>query len=221
MRNAPPAGFFAALIPVLLLTVSCASSESDTPPQGYASPAAVFEAYREARIKRDWSKIFFLLTPDAQNDALFEGYFECGIRDSKESNAILSKYGLDDASLKIPLRKEYQEKYGVDIATLDENSHGEATRTPPSLDRESVVEFVSAQVKDKVGFFGSVANLSRDIPVAPLGDLEQVVIHNDAATGGATMTTAPTLGEPPPVVDKTHKTFRFRRVNGGWLLDSL
>src|SRR5262249_10855370 len=51
------------LIPLFILTASCArqheSKPSSAQPSGiYATPVAVFDAYREARRKREWRKCF-------------------------------------------------------------------------------------------------------------------------------------------------------------------
>ena len=80
---------------------------------------------------------------------------------------------------------------------------------------------VAAHVKDKVGFFEEVAKLSEDRPISPVGELEQVTAQGDSATGHSKMSITPGPGESPPAVEKIDKTFRFRRINGGWLLDSL
>ena len=53
-------------------------------PKRYASPIAVFDAYRKARDKRDSRVVFSLLTPEVQNDAVFESFFACMEQGSKE-----------------------------------------------------------------------------------------------------------------------------------------
>ena len=95
------------------------------------------------------------------------------------------------------------------------------TFVPPPHDDQLWRDVVVANVKDKAGFFEAVAKLSEKDPVWPVGDLEQVVVQSDTATGRAKLTFVPSAGEPRPTVDKIDKTFKFRRVNGGWLLDSL
>jgi hypothetical protein len=186
----------------------------------YASPTAVFDAYREAREKRDWRKCFSLLTLEAQNDALFESFFACGMHDSKESRAILKKYGLDDAAVGDALRKKYKEKYGIDIDTAEGAA---SVALLGDSDRDLLVDVVAAHVKDRAGFFEAENNPFVEATVSPFGDLEQLVVHDDTATGRAA--TSSFHDETPPgeatrkVEDKIYKTFYFRRVNGGWLLD--
>ena len=185
----------------------------------YPSPTAVFDAYREAREKRDWCKCFSLLTPEAQNDALFESFFACGMHDSKESRAILKKYGLDDAAVGDALRKKYKEKYGIDIDTAEGAA---SVALLGDSDRDLLVDVVAAHVKDKAGFFEAEINQFEKNPVSPLGDLDQLVIDDDTATGRAATPGFhyETPGKTPrKVEDKTYKAFHFRRVNGGWLLD--
>ena len=55
--------FVASLVPLFLLAASCASSGGQTDPKRYESPKAVFDAYRQAREKRDYRAIFLLLNP--------------------------------------------------------------------------------------------------------------------------------------------------------------
>jgi hypothetical protein len=226
MCKANVATFVASLLPLLVLTISCANREDvdshDGVPNSYPSPTAVFDAYREAREKRECRKCFSLLTSEAQNDALFESFFACGMHDSKESRAILKKYGLDDAALGDALRKKYKERYGIDIDTA------EGAASVASLgdsDRELLVDVVAAHVKDKAGFFEAEINQFEKESVSPLGDLEQLVVDDHTATGRAA--TPGFHYETPPgkahqkIEDKIYQTFKFRRVNGGWLLDSL
>jgi len=78
-------------------------------------------------------------------------------------------------------------------------------------------------VKDKAGFFDAVAKLRVDT-IDPLGDLTQVAIKGNTATGRAKKTLIPMPGESPtppgsapPVYEKT---VEFRRINGGWLIDT-
>ena len=135
MCYAAPAGFVASLVPILLFTASCASSGDDKADTGtqkrYPSPTAVFDAYREARSKRDWRKCFSCLTPEEQNNAVFESFFECAESNSKESRAICKKYGLDEAALNDALEKTYKAKHGVDVAKSGARTQSGAKSGPP------------------------------------------------------------------------------------------
>jgi hypothetical protein len=219
MSSGFTAGFATLLVSILLLAVSCARIEGDETGAGtrtrYSSPKAVFDAFREARGKRDWRKCFSLLTAKAQSDALFESFFACGMHDSKESRAILTKYGLDDATIGDAIRKKYKEKYDIDTA-----DGAEKVALPGDSERDLLVDIVATRVKDKAGFFEAERNLLAKASVSPVSDLEQLVVHNDTATGHAKITWVPTPGESREV-SKFDKTFKFRRIDGGWLLDSL
>jgi hypothetical protein len=91
--------FGVSLVPLFLLAASCASSASDKTPNRYQSPKAVFDAYREARAKRDARTVFSLLTPQAQNDATFETFFACMEQGSQEMGPIVQRY-VDIAAIK-------------------------------------------------------------------------------------------------------------------------
>jgi hypothetical protein len=231
MSNTSSAGFVASLVPLLLFMVSCVNSVDDTQKKRYPSPAAVFDAYREARSGRDWRKCFSCLTSKVQDDAIFENVFACAEHDSKEERAILKKYGVDEATLTDTLKKEYKAKHGVypDDATLndalDKEYGADAAKSgaaqigtksgppPVATNRDVMRNIVSTHVKDKAGFFEANASLLEKNAITPLGDLEQIVVNGDTATGRAN------VGRQ--IEDKIYKSFRFRRVNGGWLLDSL
>lgn len=207
-------------VPLFLLTASCASSGGDTAPIRYQSPTAVFNAYREAGGKRDWRKCFACLTPEAQKETVFEVFFSCTMSSSEESRAIVKKY-VDGAAANDEFQKKYRKKHGIDIAKLVEGRENDPTFRPPPPDRDLLRDAVAAHVKDKAGFYEAATDLFVKTAVSPLGDLEDLTVHDDTATGRAKRTIVPTPGESPPAVDKIDKTLKFRRVNGGWLLDSL
>jgi hypothetical protein len=93
---------------------------------------------------------------------------------------------------------------------------------------------IVAHVKDKAGFFEAVvkylhersAKRHDERPVSPLADLEDLDVRGDTATGHAKETIVPNVagGESPLVPGRSpqiyEKPFAFRRINGGWLLDS-
>ena len=122
MCHAKPTGFVALLVPILLFAASCASSGGDKRDTGtqnrYQSPTAVFDAYREARVKREWRELFSFLTPEAQSDAVFESFFECMEMTSKRTGAIVPKY-VDVATLSDDYEKQYKKKHGVDLAKVE------------------------------------------------------------------------------------------------------
>jgi len=234
MSSGGTASVLTLFVPIFLFAASCASSrdekmEKETQ-QRYPSPTAVFDAYREARGKREWRKVFSLLTPQAQNDAVFESVFSCMERqgtdairgrrfEAEEIGRIVEKY-FDYPTAVDGYNTQYKKKHGTD------------PNTSPHDDKVWY-DAVTAHVNDKAEFYVAVTKYFEDRavkqheekPIPPLGDLEQVLVHDDIATGHA-----PTFGfhyETPPgkpaqkVEDKIDKTYKFRRLNGGWLLDSM
>jgi hypothetical protein len=157
------------------------------------------------------------------------------MHESKQRLAIQKEYGLDDATLTGILKNEYKAKHGVDPdnAALDDflveeyatkPDAGESSAEPdpasPGLKRDALCNFLAAHVKDKAGFFDAAANLLFR-PISPVGNLEHLGFGADTAKGDAKLTYIPPPGESPRVVKEHDKTFRFRKVDGGWLLDSL
>src|SRR5437588_11985471 len=70
------------VIILLILMASCSRQRDNKPratqPSGfYQTPAAVFNAHREAAQKRDWRKCFDCFTPDYQKNAIFELVLQC------------------------------------------------------------------------------------------------------------------------------------------------
>jgi hypothetical protein len=88
------------LIPLLILTASCSRQQDSKPSAAqprviYATPAAVFDAYREASQKREWRKCFDCLTPDTQKKMMFELCFSCGEVGSERATLIVQKFVVD------------------------------------------------------------------------------------------------------------------------------
>ena len=219
----------------VILVSACAADVGDKKETGnekrYPSPKAVFEVYREARAKRDYRKCFSCLTPEAQNEAAFESFFGCAMRKWGDVAAIVKKY-VDTARIGDAYKKKYKEKHGIDIAKAVERYKNDPTLTPPPRDRQLLRDVVAAHIKDKAGFYEAVGKYSdkraadrhEANPVCPIGDLEQLVVQGDTATGKAKVTILPRGGESPRRPGQParayEKPLKFRRINGGWLLDS-
>jgi hypothetical protein len=240
MSSGFTAGVLTLFVPIFLVAASCASSGDDKmekeTQKRYSSPKAVFDAYREVRGKREWGKLFSLLTPEAQNAAAFEEFFSCTMSDSggadTEATMIVKKY-VDLGTIQDDYEQKYKKKHGIDLAKHRAGHETDPKYVPPKHDEQLWRDVVAAHIKDKAGFFEAVAKHfdERDAkrhevnPVMPLGELEHLVVHDDTATGNAKETILPRSGESPlkpgqapPVYEKS---FKFRRINGGWLLDSL
>lgn len=236
----------ALVLPALLLAASGASSGDDKANSGtqkrYSSPKAIFEAYREARVKRDARKLFNLFTTKIQDHMVFESFFSCMERqgadaitghgsESGQIGRLVDKY-VDVATLDSDYEKQYKKKHGIDLAKVFAEHQHEQGFVPPPHDEQLYRDVVALHVKDKVGFVEAVgkyfderaAKRQETTPVWPLGDLENLVVQSNTATGRAKMTILPRAGEKqkkpgqsPPIYEKP---FEFRRINGGWLIDS-
>ena len=159
------------------------------------------------------------LTPEAQNEATFEVFFACAESNSERDLAIAKKY-VDLASIDGDYDKRYKEKHGVDLGKHRAGHENDPNYVPPASDRDLLRDTVASHVKDKAGFFEAVARLSEGAPGPPLGDLEKLIVNGGTATGRAKIALPPKPGERPPTVHWLEKTFRFRRIDGGWLLNS-
>jgi hypothetical protein len=199
----------------------------------YQTPTAVFDAYREARGKRNYRKVFSCLTSESQNDAIFEAFFTCmeaqgadAIKgrgpEAKGIGRLVGRF-LDARTLHDDCEKQYKKKHSIDSAK---------PLPPDARDDQLWRDVVVSHIKDKAGFYEAVvkhfderaAKRHEERPVEPLGELQRLDVHGahgEWATGSAKLTLIPGPGESPPVVNPIDKTFRFRKVNGGWLIDSL
>jgi hypothetical protein len=216
----PAARVLALLFPLFVLTASTSASAEDKAPAPYPTPNAVFDAYRDARVKREWRKVFSLMTPEAQNNEVFECFFECAERGSKAAQLVVQKY-LDGRGLNDEYEKRKKENSAKMAAAHKDDPYFNAPPPDPSLLRDVVAE----HVKDKAGFFDAVVKLMCvGEPIHPLGDLKSVVIKGNSATGRAMKTLLPRPGESPTPPGQAptvyEKTVEFRRINGGWLINT-
>ncbi len=213
-------------VPLVLLTIVSARAGDGSSKDSYSSPKTVFNAYREASAKRDRRKLFACYTPRVQDFIVCNSYFVCVERNSKEDIAALNKY-VDEARIKQEYEKKYEAKHGVDLGKLLKEHGNDPNFVPPPRDDQLWVDAVVANVKNKLEFVEAVAKVTERKPVPRRGDLEGLVIQGDTATGHAKETLLPDVeagetplkpGESPAVYDRP---FKFRRINGGWLIDSL
>ena len=112
--------------------------------------------------------------------------------------------------------RKYKDKHGVDLAKIGAGHESDPKFVPSNSDRDLLRDAVAAHVKDKTGFFEAVAKLQEKKTVSPLGELEELTVEGNSATGHAKVTIVPDVegGESPlkpgqpPVVDD--KPFKFR-----------
>ena len=242
--------FLLLLMTFLLGCYEITAEQKEPTMQAYSSPNAVFDAYRQAYQRRDWRTLYFLFTPKVQRDMVFEAYFACGELDDPKLKAVQKTFGCSEAALRKRYLEEYKRKHGhneeidkylaeIEKATADAESNkrgaeptkkeisdmapspAEAAVNALPNDEDLLRQVLYDLTKDKVGFFTAVQEvLEKRRKLNVIGDLEEVTIKGDTATGRAKITIVPKPGESPPKVDKIDKTFKFRRVDGGWLLDS-
>jgi hypothetical protein len=227
MSGRPAAGLVALLPPLFLMAGPRACSADDGPPKRYPSPKAVFDAYREAGARQDMRAVLPLLTRHMQDDIVFEYYQGCHIGDSKESRAVLKRFGVDWETLTSDLRREHKAKHGVEPADDEalwdvlvkeyKAEHGSAPAVWPD---DLMGDILGRRIKDKAGFCEAAYNVLRDGPPRSIGDLEGVDVQGDRATGHAALRLPVAHGQEPGSKGIFDKTFLFRKVNGGWLLDS-
>jgi hypothetical protein len=215
----------------------------------YSSPTEVFDASRQAVRSGDWRGFYFQCTPEIQCDLVFEAVFTCGIKNDPTLNAIQKKFGPAETAFEKRYWEEFKRKHGhaelidkfftkaIPYWELKDKraggtETGQAGMVPPPpksaamkalpKDEELLRLALYDVTKDKVAFFAEARKfIGKDRKPNIIGDLKQVTIKGDTATGRAKVTILPQPGDSLQKVRKTDKTFKFRRVNGSWLLDSL
>ncbi len=206
----------------------------------YPAPQAVFEELREANQRGDWRSVYFLCTKQGQRDLVFEAVYLTGLRGGQTLEAMneaKDKFGASDAELEKTYFEAYKNKHGHDdvidkyLAKLNQyleseakgsegswpDKEGEAAHAFPP-DRDLLRQTAYDATKHKVEFYVAIKEIDgRKHPPLIIGKLEQLVIHGDTATGHARISSEPTSGESSVPYDKPYK---FRKVSGGWLIDT-
>jgi hypothetical protein len=221
------------LILLLILTASCARQGASKPSAAqargiYATPVEVFDACREAEWKGEWRKCLDCYTPDAQKNMMFELIFSCGVGGSEIGGPLLVKKFVD-AKWATDYHQKFEEKFGMDPATFREKMRTDPTvAAMEAAQHQLLCDVVAAHVKDKAGFFEAVRNMyDRGHDYGHLGELKQVTVEGDTASGQAVTIYQSLLIEvsnegkriQKVVRSRYDKTFRFRKVNGGWLIE--
>jgi hypothetical protein len=214
------------LILLLTLTASCARQRKSKPSAaqprgGYATPAAVFDACREAALKRDWRTYFDCLTPETQKNMMFELIFRCGLGGSEKAPLIVKKFVDDEWAS--DYQEKFQEKFGMDHATFREKLRSDpSVAALESSEHQLLCDVVAAHVRDKAGFFEAANNLFNRGDYDPLGELKQLTVEGETASGQAEAIFQSWLidgGGKKVVRSRYDKTVHFRKVNGGWLIE--
>lgn len=138
MRRFTSSFFLLAVLSVAFVLLSHESTAAEKPdpelPKVYPSPGAVFEAYREAREKQDYRTVFFCLTPESREPAVFEAWFAANMHlNQPKMLAVLEKFGVEEKVINAEYFKCFREKHGVDIDKLiaeHEKAHKKAPKSP-------------------------------------------------------------------------------------------
>lgn len=183
-----------------LMLASCVKAADEN--SVFSSPVTVFDAYREARNKRDWRRCFALLTSEALDDAVFEAFFSSAESQSKKARDIVKRY-VDENTMKSEIEKER-------MRIAKDNT---------KLDLRGVL---AKAVKDKAGFCADMSEVFAPDPVPPLGELRNLKVDGDTAKGQVATTSWHISGDgkgaSKKVVDEIEKTFEFKRIDGRWLI---
>ncbi|REK19457.1 MAG: hypothetical protein DWQ37_01275 [Planctomycetota bacterium] len=232
---------------VLLLLSGCpesAAQQKEAEATVYASPNAVFDAYRHAYNNQDWRSLYFLCTRELQQELVFEAAFKCyevGDADSA-TRRIEEKFGASEADLTKKYYESYKRKHGhgdvIDKylakaiphleakagsgVETDESQFSEEAAAVKALpaDKELQIQAVYDATKDKVGYFAAVQEMVQSgRKPNVIGDLKELVVDGDTATGHATILKRPGPRESKQTDSTYDKRFKFRQLNGGWLVD--
>jgi hypothetical protein len=165
--------------------------EADPGPERktYSSPNAVYDAYCLAVRTEDWRTLYFLHTPEAQRDMVFEAVFVCLMHDSEKPHPLISvqeEYGASEAAFGKRYYEGYKKKHGhaelIDrylakaIPHWESNDKGaggsetaqnDTTEPPPEFaavsalpkDDELTRQALFDATKDKVRFFAEVQKI--------------------------------------------------------------
>jgi hypothetical protein len=194
---------------------------------------------REAHARRDTRVIFYCLTPEAREIAVFDLFFACHTH--RNTQAVLKRFGLDDGALNAEYERRYSKKHGVDMATW-RAKHDQAMKkalekanaadtievdtsdvpAPPPSDEVLTRQVVSDLVTDKPGFCEAVEKLIGRSDQPGPGRLVSLRIQGDTAVGHRNVTSyhLRNVGRGDEKVWTTQLTaICFRKVQGSWLID--
>jgi hypothetical protein len=182
-------------------------------PKAYASPQAVFDAFRGARAKGDKRTEFYCLTPEGRDGEVLGAYLVCKLtKDTPKMAAVRKQFGVEESVVDAEVEKRFR---GV--------------QQPPW---EAVMDVcrrvVNEKVTDKVGFVVAMdeARGRPDYDRARIGPLKGVRVQDDTAIGQAAVSTyhlsrKPGMQKDEKVWTTEDEPFRFRRTKDGWLIDPL
>jgi len=178
-------------------------------PIAYASPEAVYKAYREACFKRDWRTVWTCFTTERQKEEIFECYFTSQFKPEKYLET-LKKHRLESEKVEAVMIKAYEQKHRVKSAY------------DSPADLELSYEVLFNLVADKPGFYKDMCNLIVEPGPMKLDELKKVTLQENTAQGDTmTIMPGPVLANGQPankVEQRIPKVVNFAKINGGWLI---
>jgi len=185
----------------------------------YASPAEVFGAYRQALARRKWQTAFFCLTPQSRMLAILEVFTNCQLHQDARIDALLKKHNVTPADVGADYDRRLQAKQAAPNTSPDARE----ANAGPDLDLFS--QILDERVANKVDFFAGLNELTNGPDALKLGALERVEVKQDQATGQAAVAIVHieqvTANGPQVRKNTWHvETFRFRKEQGSWLIET-
>ena len=204
-----------ASVAVLAAQVPMPEKPKTETPKVYASPEAVFQAYRQGLAKNDARIWYFCLVPTLRDEQVIESLFACGIHMAPD-DPVRKKFGLDDASLGSEYNKRYEKKYGVNPSKVHEEYYQKLQKAQEefvrrhgnSIDKALITQeaikqigpmpqlhdqglyrlIVLEKVTDKIGFVAAVEAALRTPGHDPIkfSPIRNVRIVGDSASGQTT-----------------------------------
>jgi hypothetical protein len=225
--------------------LGCSHKQSAVESRGADTPSERFDAFQKAGENGDWRAVFFCLTPEAQDDAIFEAYFACNMRlNDAKVLALLQSFGVSSDVVDKKYYEQYELKHGM--STPDSQREGvpaplssgasnasailgseesPAHRAPP-LDQDLYRNVVLSLIADKAKFYDAACGILQNGRTFPgRKNLRDLSITGDAATGIADTTMQhleSASGETPhEVQQQVAVKFYFRSVSGNWLIERM
>jgi hypothetical protein len=223
---------------IVLASGTCCLAQ-ETPaadvPKAYASPREAFDAFQKACLWHDWRTAYFCLTPERQDNFVFESFFTCAMHKDKPAvQAVLTKYVTNGEAAGAEYSKRYREKYGVDFQKAQDEyyekynkavaeyrkSHppkpGEEHVLPssdevnvgpqPTADEKLLRKFIVDSVGEKPGFIEAVEKAFNHPDDGLMGALTDVQMEGDSGTGRTS-----SHGGLPILQ-------HFQKLHGSWLV---
>jgi len=146
-------------------------------------------------------------------------HWNCQLHQDARIDALLKKHNVTPADVGAEYDRRLQAKQAAP------NTSPDARTASRDLDLDLYAQVLDERVADKVDFFAGLSELINGPDALKLGALKRVEVKQDEATGQAAMAIVHieqlTAGGPQVRKETWHaETFRFRKVQGGWLIET-